>query len=66
MTKIQPSPKQVETFEYAIHLWRKSEATIRAEMDEDDSTMLIFVVEDGVQSFARFRIDGTLEGDWIY
>lgn len=64
--KLSPSPKQVETFEDAMRLWKTSAAKISAEIDPDDSTMIIFVVDDGVQSFARFRIDGTIEGDWIY
>jgi hypothetical protein len=50
----------------AIELWKTSDATIRFEMDDEDSTICIFVVDDGAQSFARFGIDGKLIGDWVW
>jgi len=64
--KAQPSPKQLEMVEDAIRLWKNSEATIRFEMDNDDSTICIFVEEDGATSWARFGIDGTIIGDWVW
>jgi hypothetical protein len=64
--KAQMSPKQLELVEDAIRMYKDSEATIRFEMDDEDSTIIVYVTDDGAQSFARFGIDGNLIGDWIW
>ena len=64
--KAQPSPKQLEMVEDAIRLWTNSEATIRFEMDEEDSTIILYVSEDGATSWARFGINGNIIGDWVW
>lgn len=64
--KAQLSPKQLEMVNDAIEAWKESEATIRFEIDDEDSTVVLFVVDDGAQSFARFGIDGKMIGDWVW
>ena len=59
-----PTAKQVETFSFAIELYRTSDATITASMDED-GTMLIQVLDDGLTTYARFDTAGNIIGDWF-
>jgi hypothetical protein len=59
--KIQPSPKQIETFEMAIKMW--PDAKIQAEMDEE-CVMWVYVTDDELTTVAPFGIDGNLCGDW--
>ena len=59
----RPSDAQVETFKKAIEAWRRSDATLKAEM-QDDGDMLLLVHEDGLTRLAFFGRDGKLAGDW--
>jgi hypothetical protein len=64
IVKVSPTAKQVRTFEFAIELYRTSDATITASMDED-GTMLIHVLDDGLTTHARFDTGGQIIGDWF-
>ena len=60
-----PTKKQIEVFEMGIDAFRKSTAVIETEMDED-GTMLLFTIDDGARSYARFDRDGKIMGDWVW
>lgn len=57
--------KQLNVFEDAIRVYLRSDATITGSMDED-GTMIITVEEDGATSWARFKRNGLIEGDWVW
>lgn len=60
-----PTKKQIEVFEMAIEVYKKSDAIIETAMD-DDGTMLLFQYEDGARSYARFDKQGNIMGDWVW
>ena len=62
---VSPSPKQMQTFSFAIDCFKSSDAVIVAEMDEEDSTMVISVTDDGLTTHARFDVAGNIIGDWF-
>jgi hypothetical protein len=62
--KVSPTSRQRETFRLAIQAFRTSDATLTASMDED-GTMLLQVVEDGLTTYARFDLTGQIIGDWF-
>jgi len=63
--KPQPTDKQVSLAADAIQLWKKSDATLTFEMDED-GTMLLNIEEDGGRCIGRFDVNGFIVGDWIW
>ncbi len=64
IVKVTPTAKQRETFSFAIEMFRTSDAALTASMDED-GTMLLHVLDDGLMTHARFDTAGTIIGDWF-
>jgi hypothetical protein len=59
------SQKQLAAFKSMVASHLRSDAEIKAEMD-DDGTMILTVTEDELTGWCRVNRSGKIMGDWIY